>query len=95
MDRKRIADETIEILCNKLHALPLPAEDPEFEFDTMHFIPDITQDPLDIAEVTMDLEDAFGFNFNEHELGKEGLETIGQLIDFIIKTLSERFPQDV
>ena len=83
MDRKRIRDEVIEILCHKLHNLPHPGDDEEFDYDHQALVPDITKDPLDIAEVSMDLEDAFGVNFEEALPGEAGLETIGKVVDYL------------
>jgi acyl carrier protein len=85
MDRKRIRDEVIEILAHKLHKLPPPAEGEQdgFDFDAQRLMPDITDNHLDIAEVAMDLEDAFGVNFDEVLPGGEGMETIGKVIDYI------------
>lgn len=83
MDRKRIAEEVIEILCNKLIQLPEPAHAEDFDYEAQRLVPDITDNALDIAEISMDLEDAFGFNFGEERPGDESLETIGALIDHI------------
>ena len=83
MDRKRIFDEVVEILSNKLHQLPPPADADGFDYETQRLIPDITNNHLDIAEVSMDLEDAFGVNFEDSLPGGEQLETIGQVVDFI------------
>lgn len=88
MDRDRVHAEVIEILANKLHRLPTPPSHPEpgeepFDYAGQRLVPDITDNHLDIAEVAMDLEDAFGFNFDDRLPGGEGLETIGQLVDFI------------
>ena len=88
-DRKRIADEVIEILCNKLTQLPLPSQDENFYYESQHLLNDVTQDPLDIAEVTMDIEDAFGISFDSGSLGDPGLETIGEIIDRIREILAE------
>jgi acyl carrier protein len=93
MDRKRIREEVIEILANKLHKLPPPppswepepdeeGEEP-FDYDAQALKPDITDNHLDIAEVSMDLEDAFGINFEDALPGDAGLETIGKVIDYI------------
>jgi acyl carrier protein len=82
MDRKRIRDEIIEILCNKLHNLP-PPSDEAFDYEHQALVPDITKDPLDIAEVAMDLEDAFGVNFEEALPGDPGMETIGKVIEYL------------
>ena len=88
MDRKRVADEVIEILANKLHNLPpLPVhpddEEEPFDYEAQRLIPDVTENTLDIAEVSMDLEDAFGINFDEILPGGEGMETIGNVVDHI------------
>lgn len=88
MDRKRIRDEAIEILANKLHKLPPPGDDPEFDYEGQKLRPEITDNHLDIAEVAMDLEDAFGFNFEDKLPGDEGLESIGQVIDLIESRLA-------
>lgn len=91
MERKRIREEVIEILANKLHKLPPPppswepSEDDEepFDYDAQALKPDVTDNHLDIAEVSMDLEDAFGINFEDALPGDAGLETIGKVIDYI------------
>jgi acyl carrier protein len=83
MDRKRIRDEVIEILCAKLHNLPQPSDEDDFDYDTQVLVPEITKDPLDIAEVSMDLEDAFGVNFEEILPGDTGMETIGKVVDYL------------
>ncbi len=91
MDRKRIFDEVIEILSNKLHQLPPPShgsagvqEEDAFDYESCKLVPDITSNHLDIAEVTMDMEDAFGVSFEDSKQpGAEGLETIGKVVDFI------------
>ncbi len=88
MDSKRIRDEVIEILANKLHKLPqLPiepeADEDPYDYENQVLVPDITDNHLDIAEVSMDLEDAFGFNFDDQLPGGEGLETIGKVVDLI------------
>ncbi len=92
MDRHRIKDEVIELLCNKLHALPLPSDDPDFDYEAQEFIPSITDNPLDIAEIAMDLEDAFGINFEEILPGDDGLRTIGEIIDFIEHRIADKYP---
>ena len=83
MDKKRIKDEVIEILCNKLHNLPHPGDDDDFDYDHQKLVPDITKDPLDIAEVAMDLEDAFGVNFEDALPGDQALETIGKVVEYL------------
>ena len=85
MDSKRIRDEVIEILANKLHRLPTLADGDVdgFDFAAQKLVPDITDNHLDIAEVAMDLEDAFGVNFEEVLPGGQGMETIGQVIEYV------------
>lgn len=89
MDKKRIREEVIEIMCNKLHNLPHPGDDDEFDYDKQALVPDITKDPLDIAEVAMDLEDAFGVNFDEALPGEAGLETIGRVVDYLDRRIND------
>ncbi len=93
MDRKRIREEVIEILANKLHKLPTPPpswedDDEEFDYDGQVLRPEVTDNHLDIAEVAMDLEDAFGINFEETMPGDAGMETIGKVVDYIDGRLS-------
>jgi hypothetical protein len=87
MERKRVADEVIEILCKHLHRLPLPHDEEEFDYELQPLRPEITNNDLDIAEVSMDLEDAFGVSFGEDLPGSDTLTTIGQVIDFITERL--------
>jgi acyl carrier protein len=88
MDRKRIRDEVIEILCSKLHNLPHPGEDDTVDYEHQALVPDITKDPLDIAEVAMDLEDAFGVNFDEALPGEPNMETIGKVVDYLDRRIN-------
>ncbi len=88
MERKRIREEVIEILAYKLHKLPSPPpswedDDEEFDYDSQVLRPEITDNHLDIAEVAMDLEDAFGINFEDILPGDATMETIGKVVDFI------------
>ena len=89
MERKRIFDEVIEILANKLHQLPPPSPEPlddeePFDYENCKLVPEITSNHLDIAEVAMDLEDAFGVAFEEGcQPGSEEMATIGQIVDYI------------
>lgn len=89
MDAARVRAEVIEILAHKLHKLPPPAEglSSGFDYDGQRLVPDITDNHLDIAEVAMDLEDAFGINFEEVLPGGQGMETIGQVVQFIVAKL--------
>ncbi|MHC5067930.1 MAG: hypothetical protein ACYTF0_05020 [Planctomycetota bacterium] len=89
MDRKRVAEEVIEILCNKLPQLPLPSEDPDYDYDAQRLVPDITENELDIAEITMDLEDAFDIAFTDVQPGDADLKTIANVIDCIQAMVNE------
>lgn len=88
MDRKRVADEVIELLCAKLLTLPLPIDDPEFDYEGQQLCPDVTDNELDIAEVAMDLEDAFDIQFKGTMPGSEELPTIGDVITFIYERVN-------
>ncbi len=90
MDKKRIRDEVIEILATKLHNLPQPSDEDDFDYDAQALVPDITKDPLDIAEVSMDLEDAFGINFEETLPGDAGMETISKVVSYIDTRIAKR-----
>jgi hypothetical protein len=94
MDRKRIRDEVVEILAHKLHRLPPPADGEQdgFDYEAQRLVPEITDNHLDIAEVSMDLEDAFGVNFEDVLPGGAGMETIGQVVEFIASRLSAQHP---
>jgi hypothetical protein len=89
MDRKRVYEEVIEILAHKLHQLPPPPlagqpDDEPFDYENCKLVPDITSNHLDIAEVSMDLEDAFGVAFEEGKMpGSEDLPTIGSVVNYL------------
>ncbi|MBA2482783.1 MAG: hypothetical protein H0V44_19130 [Planctomycetes bacterium] len=94
MERKRIREEVIEIMAYKLHKLPSPPpswedDEDEFDYDGQVLRPEITDNHLDIAEVAMDLEDAFGINFEDVLPGDAGMESIGKVVDFIEVQISK------
>lgn len=89
MNRQRIHEEVVELLCHKLPQLPLPSEEPLFDYDTQKLVPDVTANELDIAEIAMDIEDAFGIVLDQ-QLGSEELPTIGSISDYIHAQLAER-----
>ncbi len=90
LDRNRIAEEVIDILCTKLHTLPLPEDADDFDYEGQTLIGEVTEDPLDVAEVTMDLEDAFGISFDDVQPGEKGLETIAEIIDTIASMVGKQ-----
>lgn len=87
MDRERVKSETIEVLCHKLHALG-DVNNPVDDIESKVLFPDVTEDELDVAEVTMDLEDAFGTHFTDGVPGDPGLETVGEIIDFLYERVN-------
>ncbi|MEK7414243.1 MAG: hypothetical protein AAB263_13090 [Planctomycetota bacterium] len=97
MDKKRIRDEVIEILAHKLHRLPplVDGDKEGFDFESQRLVPDITDNHLDVAEVAMDIEDAFGINFEDVLPGGAGMETIGQVIEFVGQRLDVQHPSKV
>jgi hypothetical protein len=97
LNRTRIRDELIELLCEKLLNLPTPHDvEPDHDYESTRLMPDITDNELDLAEVAMDIEDAFGIAFEDNHLpGGRDLETIGKIIDYIAQSLKERWPDDV
>ncbi len=80
---ERITDETIEIMCHKWHKLPLQTHAGDFDYHSKNIKEEVTDNPLDIAEVSMDLEDAFDITFDNALPGDKGLETISEVIAFI------------
>ena len=97
LSRARIRDELIELLCEKLLNLHTPHDvEPDYDYESIRLMPDITDNELDLAEVAMDIEDAFGIAFEDNHLpGGRDLETIGKIIDFIAGSLKERWPDEV
>ncbi len=97
MDRARIRAEVIEILAHKLYSLPpIPANGDEggHDYDGTRIRTTktdagevehqgLTDNPLDLHEVGMDLEDAFGVSFDDKLPGDEGLETIKDVVEHV------------
>jgi len=56
------------------------------------FIKDLKADSLDIAELMMDLEDAFGIKFPWHADigGDEAFQTVGNVISYIEKEMAKK-----
>ncbi len=89
MELARIREEVFEIFTEKLTRLPPLNVGDAFDFGGQVIAPDITDDPLDIAELTMALEDAFGVLFDDKVPGDSGLETIGDVVVFIHDILNQ------
>ena len=49
--------------------------------DDTHFRDDLEADSLDLYELVMELEDTYGVKMSEQEA--EGIETVGQAVDFV------------
>ncbi len=88
MKLTRIQEEVIEVFCRKLKRLPPMNVGEAFDFINQTIAPDITDDPLDIAELTMALEDAFGILFQEKSPGDSGFETIKDVAQYVFEELN-------
>jgi acyl carrier protein len=97
MERARIRAEVIELISHKLYSLPPIAANGDeggHDYDGTRIrtvkgddgqveTQGLTDNPLDLHEVGMDLEDAFGVSFDDKLPGDEGLETIGDVVAHI------------
>ena len=88
MEIQRIRDEVLEVFTDKLPRLPPLHVGSAFDFDNQVIAPDVTDDPLDIAELTMALEDAFGILFDDKVPGDSGMERIIDVVHFIHEQLN-------
>ena len=50
----------------------------------------LTDNPLDLHETTMELEDAFGISFDDRLLGDDGLELLGEVIAVVVAKLAAK-----
>lgn len=50
--------------------------------DETSFREDLDADSLDLYELVMELEDTYGVKMSEREA--EGIETVGQAVDFVV-----------
>ncbi|MFW5858477.1 MAG: acyl carrier protein [Planctomycetota bacterium] len=76
-----IADKVIDIIAERLDK-EKDAVKPE-----SNVIADLGADSLDIAEIMMDLEDAFGVKLEDDNA--EGPQTVGDIIKFIEQKVAE------
>ena len=53
--------------------------------DETHFVNDLQSDSLDMAELVIDLEEAFDINISDEEA--QQIETVGQAIEYIENNL--------
>ena len=69
-----IREKVITIIAERL------SQDKDSVTDNSNVIADLGADSLDIAEIMMDLEDAFGIKVEEDT---DGLNTIGDIVKYI------------
>lgn len=75
-----IANKVIEVIAERL------SKEPDGITEASNVIADLGADSLDIAEIMMDLEDAFGVKVEEDT---EGLNTIGDIVKYIEGKVAE------
>lgn len=72
-------DQVLEKVRSHLAAeLGVPADSIS---DSTSFREDLDADSLDLYELVMELEDTYGVHMTEQEA--EGIETVGQAVDFV------------
>jgi acyl carrier protein len=75
-----IRNKVIEIISERL------SKESDTITDESNVIADLGADSLDIAEIMMDLEDAFGIKLEEEN---DGLKTIGDIVSYIEGKVAE------
>ena len=75
-----VTSKVIEIIAERL------SKDPEGITEASNIIADLGADSLDIAEIMMDLEDAFGVKVAEDT---EGMNTIGDIVKYVEGKVAE------
>ena len=75
-----VTSKVIEIIAERL------SKDPEGITEASNIIADLGADSLDIAEIMMDLEDAFGVKVDEDT---EGMNTIGDIVKYVEGKVAE------
>ena len=90
MEIPRIRDEVLEIVSEKLPRIPPLHVGEAFDFDNQIIAPDVTDDPLDIAELTMALEDAFGVIFDDKVPGDSGMERVIDVVHAIHEKINAK-----
>lgn len=79
-------DEVLAVLRDK--AVEMLEVEAEAVQEDKSFVEDLKVDSLSLVEYTMDLEDAFGIDLPEEELGD--VTTIGAFVDVIEKKLAAK-----
>jgi acyl carrier protein len=75
-----IKNKVIDIIADRL------SRDKATITETSNVVADLGADSLDIAEIMMDLEDAFGVKLDD----EQDVKTIGDIIKFIEKKVAEK-----
>jgi acyl carrier protein len=75
-----IKNKVIDIIADRL------SRDKATITEASNVVADLGADSLDIAEIMMDLEDAFGVKLDE----EQDVKTIGDIIKFIEKKVAEK-----
>ncbi|GDY13047.1 acyl carrier protein [Planctomycetota bacterium] len=75
-----IRTKVIDIIADRL------SRDKATITDQSNVVADLNADSLDIAEIMMDLEDAFGVKLEEDQ----DLKTIGDIVGYIEKRVAEK-----
>jgi acyl carrier protein len=75
-----IRTKVIDIIADRL------SKDKAIIKDESNVVADLNADSLDIAEIMMDLEDAFGVKLEEDQ----DLKTIGDIVGYIEKKVAEK-----
>ncbi len=76
MYRTWVAEAIAALLCEQLNVQP------EAVVDDASIMDDLNADSLDVVEVIMQIEDAFGIKIPEDEA--EQIATVGQAIDYVL-----------
>lgn len=76
-----IKNKIIEIIAERL------SKDKDGINENSNVIADLGADSLDIAEIMMDLEDAFGIKLEDDQA--EGPKTVGDIINYIEQKVAE------
>jgi acyl carrier protein len=77
-----VKSKVIEIIAERL------SKDAESINENSNVVADLGADSLDIAEIMMDLEDAFGIKLEDDQA--EGPKTVGDIIAFIESKVAEK-----